>query len=120
MVQLMTTSTSLLNADGAAMDSAARWVTGVIGGTVATSLCIIAVAMVGFLMLSGQLAVRRGFAVVIGCFLLLGAPVLAATLQSAFMAGDAGPDLREAPNQPLPESPPPVASRYRGASSRRD
>lgn len=49
-------------------------------GDLAVGLCTIAVAPVGFLMLTGRLPLRRGGLVVLGVFLLLGAPAVAASL----------------------------------------
>lgn len=52
------------------------WVTGLLGGSIAVSLCVIAMAVLGMLMLTGRLHLRRGLQVVLGCFLLLGTPLL--------------------------------------------
>ncbi len=56
------------------------WLQGVALGPAATSFAVIAVAAIGLLMLSGRLELRRGITVVIGCFILLGAPSIAAAL----------------------------------------
>lgn len=48
------------------------------------TLCMLAVAFVGFRMLTGQWPLRLGFRVVLGCFVLLGAPVIAAGLMGTF------------------------------------
>lgn len=53
------------------------WVVSVLLGDVATALCVIAFIIIGMLMLTGRFAVKEGFRVVVGCFLLLGAPVVA-------------------------------------------
>jgi type IV secretory pathway VirB2 component (pilin) len=73
---------------GPVLPSAAGWVTGMLFGEVAASLCVIAVAFTGILLMTGRLTVRDGIGVVLGCFVLLGAPVIAAGLRSA--AYDAG------------------------------
>ncbi|WP_332709185.1 TrbC/VirB2 family protein [Sphingomonas sp. PB4P5] len=67
-------SSSLLNA--------AEWTQGTMLGTVATTVAIVAVAATGVLMFSGQINVRRGLTVVVGCFILFGASSIAAGLQS--------------------------------------
>jgi type IV secretory pathway VirB2 component (pilin) len=41
------------------------------------SLCVIAMAVPGMLMLTGRLPLRRGAQVILGCFLLLGSTTLA-------------------------------------------
>lgn len=60
-----------------ALASAVDWLTGTLLGSIAAGLCVLAVAVVGFLMLQGRLPIRRGAAVILGCFVLLGAPVIA-------------------------------------------
>ena len=105
------------------LPSAADWVTGTLFGDIAVSLCVIAVAFVGLMLITGRLAVRDGLRVVIGCFVLLGAPVIAAGLRTA--AHEAGGSV--APSQPVIEAPPAPAplpqatyDPYAGASLRRD
>ena len=63
--------------------AAAAWITGSLLGTAATILCVLAVAFVGLMLMSGRLAVRDGLRVVIGCFVLLGAASIAAGLRTA-------------------------------------
>lgn len=65
------------------------WIADTLLGELAISLCVVAVALVGFSMLTGRLSLRRGARVVLGCFILLGAPVLAANLTG--LAQDSGP-----------------------------
>lgn len=71
------------------LGSAGELTQGVLGGTLATTLCVIAVAILGLLLLSGRLQVRRSVEVVLGCFLLLGAGLLAVQLQQ-LASGAAG------------------------------
>ncbi|MEP9359071.1 TrbC/VirB2 family protein [Sphingomonas sp. KR3-1] len=69
---------SLAEPDGSSpFVAAALWIEGVALGSIATSIAVIAVASVGFLMLGGRLPVRRGITVAGGCFILFGAPVIA-------------------------------------------
>ncbi|WP_234035717.1 TrbC/VirB2 family protein [Erythrobacter insulae] len=64
--------------DGTAPISRAMdWIGGLIFGSFAITLCVLAVAFVGFLMLSGRLALRDALRVILGCFVLLGAPAIA-------------------------------------------
>ncbi|MEP9404438.1 TrbC/VirB2 family protein [Sphingomonas sp. VNH70] len=65
---------------GQAIITAARWLQDALIGTVATTLAVLAVAGIGFLLLTGRLHLRRGSSVLLGCFLLFGAPVIAAGL----------------------------------------
>jgi type IV secretion system protein VirB2 len=63
--------------------AAANWVQGTLLGNVATSIAVIAVAMVGFMMLTGRMNWRHGVTVILGCFILFGATVIVAGIQSA-------------------------------------
>ena len=56
------------------------WITDTLLGEVAVTICVLAVALVGFSMLTGRISLRRGVRVILGCFVLLGAPVIAASL----------------------------------------
>lgn len=56
------------------------WISDVAFGPLAVTLCVLAVAFVGFVMLTGRMPVRMGLRVVLGCFVLLGAPVIASGL----------------------------------------
>jgi type IV secretion system protein VirB2 len=69
---------------------AARWVQGTLLGTVATVAAVIAVAVVGFLMLSGRMNWRYGAMVILGCFVLFGAASIVAGIQSAASLASAG------------------------------
>jgi type IV secretory pathway VirB2 component (pilin) len=61
--------------------AAAEWTQGTLLGTLATIIAVIAVAAIGLLMLSGRVDARRGITVMIGCFVLFGAPVIAKGLR---------------------------------------
>ena len=62
--------------------SALSWLQGTLLGTVATSVAVIAVAMVGFMMLTGRLNWRVGATVIIGCFILFGSAAIVSGIQS--------------------------------------
>ena len=101
---------------------AGDWLGSLLGGELASALCIVAIAMLGFMMLSGRLPVRSGLKVIAGCFLLLSASLVAGGLQGAARdtaSGTAnihsGPLIVEAePEEVLP----PARSGYRGVSSK--
>lgn len=63
--------------------SALKWVQDTLLGNVATAVAVIAVAMVGFMMLTGRINWRIGATVIMGCFILFGATTIVAGIQSA-------------------------------------
>ena len=67
--------------------AALRWMQGTLLGNVATAVAVIAVAMVGFMMLTGRMNWRFGATVIIGCFILFGAGAIVSGIQSAAAAG---------------------------------
>lgn len=62
--------------------SAVNWLQGTLLGTIATVVAVIAVATVGFMMLTGRINWRYGITVVIGCFILFGASSIVGGIQS--------------------------------------
>lgn len=63
--------------------AAIDWIQGTLLGNVATSIAVIAVAVVGFMMLSGRMNWRHGATVILGCFVLFGAAAIVAGIQAA-------------------------------------
>ena len=61
---------------------ALHWLQGTLLGTVATVAAVMAVALVGFMMLTGRMNWRYGITVIIGCFILFGAASIVAGIQS--------------------------------------
>lgn len=62
---------------------AVNWLQGTLLGTVATTVAVIAIAAVGFMMLTGRINWRHGAVVVIGCFILFGAAGIVAGIRTA-------------------------------------
>lgn len=73
------------NQGGDPITSALLWMQGILLGPIATALAVMAVAGVGFMMLTGRMNWRYGMTVIIGVFIIFGAPRLVATI-----AGGAG------------------------------
>lgn len=67
--------------------SALRWLQGTLLGNVATAVAVMAVAAVGFMMLTGRMNWRFGATVIIGCFILFGAGAIVSGIQSAAATG---------------------------------
>ena len=59
------------------------WLQGTLLGNVATAVAVIAVAAVGFMMLTGRLNWRYGATVIMGCFVLFGASAIVGGIKSA-------------------------------------
>jgi type IV secretion system protein VirB2 len=116
---------SLLASPGASpLVTTTRWIDGVLLGEVALGVGVLAVAIIGAHMLTGKLPLRQGVRVVIGCFVLLGAPVISAAftdLMDSDMRGTQPeiPTIAElAPTRPEP--PPVQYNPYAQASVRDD
>ena len=67
--------------------NAVTWLQGTLLGTIATTVAVIAVAAVGFMMLTGRINWRHGAVVIVGCFILFGAASIVAGIRSAAMGG---------------------------------
>lgn len=63
--------------------NAVSWMQGTLMGTIATTVAVIAVAMVGFMMLTGRMNWRYGAIVILGCFIVFGAASIVAGIQAA-------------------------------------
>ena len=61
---------------------AVNWLQGTLLGNVATAVAVIAVAAVGFLMLTGRINWKYGATVVLGLFILFGAASIVAGIRS--------------------------------------
>jgi type IV secretion system protein VirB2 len=73
-----------------AVVNAMRWLQGTLMGTVASAAAVIAIASVGFLMLTGRINWRHGAVVILGCFILFGAASIVAGIQSAASVSGGG------------------------------
>ena len=62
--------------------AALSWLQGTLLGNVATAVAVIAVAMVGFMMLTGRMNWRFGATVIIGCFVLFGSAAIVSGIQT--------------------------------------
>jgi len=68
--------------------TAVNWVQSAVLGSVAQEIAVIAVASVGFMLLSGRMDVRRAVTVTFGCFLVFGAPSIAKGIWDAVGGSD--------------------------------
>lgn len=67
--------------------SALNWLQGTLLGTAATTVAVIAIAAVGFMMLTGRINWKHGAVVILGCFILFGAVSIVAGIQQAAEMG---------------------------------
>ncbi len=96
-----------------AIGASASWVSGLLFGPLATTIAVIAIAWLGFSMLSGRIDIRRGLAVVFGCFLLFGARGIADGLRSSAV-NEVVPPAASGPPPPNFAKPQPVANTPNG------
>lgn len=90
--------------------AAVQWLQGTLLGTIATASAVIAIASIGFLLMTGRIDVRRGTQVIFGCFILFGASSIAHGLINALMGSVSAPQ-ETAPMTAPPPTYPPVAAR---------
>lgn len=105
------------------LETGANWLVSLMTGSLALGLCVLAIAVIGLLMLGGRLPVRDGLRVVLGCFVLLGAPAIAAAFMTAGQETSQGPGSPDPPRQladPREDLPPSAFDPYAGASLRQD
>ena len=62
--------------------SALGWLQGTLLGNVATAIAVMAVAAIGFMMLTGRMNWRFGATVIVGVFILFGAATIVAGIQN--------------------------------------
>ena len=74
-------------AGSGAIGGAVEWLQGTLLGNVATAIAVMAVAAVGFMMLTGRLNWRYGATVVLGLFIVFGAASIVGGIKSAAGAG---------------------------------
>ena len=105
------------------IEAAVGWIGAVLIGELALGLCVLAVAFVGFLMMSGRVPIKTGMRVAIGCFVILGAPSIAV----GFLRVWEPSSPRAASTSPIAANPPPAREPpradydpYAGASVRTD
>lgn len=108
------------------LGAAIGWLQGILLGPMAAVIAIIAVAAIGFMMLTGRIDVRRSVRVVLGCFIVFGAATIATGIVAALSSSS--PGLRQdtaetpvfnAPPVPVPvNSVPAVTDPYAGAAVR--
>jgi len=88
---------------------ALEWVKSVLLGPAATTIAILAVASVGFLMLTGRTDLRRAARVIIGCFILFSASAIASGIVGTLQPPPPPPHVAEPPAY-VPSVPKPTST----------
>lgn len=100
--------------------AALAWIEGTLLGSIATAIAVVCVAVVGLMMFSGRLDVRRGLVLVLGCFVLFGAAAIVDGFRGAIDKAQpvaAIPATAQLPGaMPAPSPSPQPYDPYAGAS----
>lgn len=105
-----------------ALVTAVSWIQNILLGPFATAIAVIAVASIGFMMLTGRLNIRRGAYVILGCFIVFGAPVIVSGIVQAtspVVAHSSITVVESAPIEAHVAVSPQQADPYAGAALRR-
>ena len=94
------------------LSAASQWAIELVSGQLVTTIAVIAVAILGYEMLSGQISFKSALRVLLGCFILLGSATIARGFMDA-SRGNIGEPVHAAPYVsapvPAPAYPPPSA-----------
>jgi len=81
--------------------SAIDWLNATLLGTLASTLAVLAVASIGFLLLAGRVDIRRAVQVILGCFILFGASTIAGGIMGAVGGPDGSAEIAAPPPPPV-------------------
>ena len=87
------------------MDAAVAWISSLLLGGLGTTIAVIAVAIGGFRMLTGRLMIRDGTRIIMGCFILFGAPFIARGLLGAAPPPEPSSQIAASPRPKAPSLP---------------
>lgn len=62
------------------LEAASAWIAGLLTGPITGSLMAIAIALIGYEMLTGRLSILKGMRVICGCFILVSSATIAQSL----------------------------------------
>ena len=96
-----------------AIGTAVDWVSNLLFGPLANAIAVIAIAWIGYAMLSGRVDIRRGLSVLMGCFLLFGARGIAEGLRSVSLSQSIAQNT-SVPPPPVYAKPAPAANPANG------
>lgn len=110
------TTTFATESGQAALPAAVVWIERLILGPLGTSIAVLAIAFVGFAMLAGRVDWRKGLRVVLGCFILFGAPAIVNELMALLRGTGAEVANPTPPAEFAPPASAPQSDPYAGAS----
>lgn len=93
------------SSEPAALLAAVTWFQAVLLGAPATAIAIVAVAALGIAIMAGRIDLRRGATTTIGCFILFGAPAIAAGIMESLSAETVAIPVAQTKSVTLPSSP---------------
>jgi type IV secretion system protein VirB2 len=91
--------------DPAAIPAAASFVSGTLTGSLAAAVAIIAVGWFGLMVMAGRLSRRRGMQLILGCFIVFGAPLIASGIIQSLEGDESSPSVVPAQAPPLLQVP---------------
>ncbi|WP_183129178.1 TrbC/VirB2 family protein [Sphingomonas sp. PP-F2F-G114-C0414] len=106
-----------MSVESPALVQAVNWIDQLVVGPLAVSLAVIAVAITGLLMLRGHVPLEAAFRIVIGCFIIFGAPGIALGIMSAARNVTAPEVVSPSPNIAPITKPPATYDPYAGAAT---
>ncbi len=96
--------------------AAVSWVSLQLLGVFATSVCVVAVAAIGFGMLDGRVEFRRAVTTLLGCFLIFGASSIASALSGGATSLSSAPEPVDDEPPTKRAQPAPAYDPYAGAA----
>ena len=90
------------------LTAASRWLLDLLQGQAVSAIAVLAVAFLGFEMLSGRISLKNALRVVLGCFILLGSATIAQGFMDASRGALGGP-VQAAPYVSAPAAAPALA-----------
>lgn len=85
--------------------AAVQWMEALVLGGFATTVAVIAIAGFGYAALTGRLSIKRSMTILVGCFVLFGAPAIAHAMLMLFGGGADG-EIIPAPEPQQASEPP--------------
>lgn len=106
-----------MSAGSSALVQSVSWIERLVIGPLAVSLAVIAVAVTGLLMLRGHVSLEATFRMVMGCFIIFGAPAIALEIIKGAQGAALTHVEMTGTRTPVSSSTPPTYDPYAGAAT---